>query len=185
VKRKTLFAALACALLVFSMLGCGTSNHLQSIQLSTSNAAATPPGTLDLKGIGGTLQIYVWGNYSSGKQLLLDNRNVSFQLAVDPDSPFAVDCCGLGAGGTYLLSAPPQTMQVSANGLLTAVDPSACSWFNSAAGSASKDPAWGMVGAYTVTATYSGMTSPPVFVAIASAPGVYDPINNTSGACGP
>src|SRR6266481_10026422 len=39
VKRKTLFAALACALLAFSMLGCGTTNHLQSVQLSTSPTA--------------------------------------------------------------------------------------------------------------------------------------------------
>src|SRR5271168_3390412 len=77
VNRKTLFAALACALLTFSMLGCGTTNHLQSIQLSTSNASETPGTTLVLSGIGGTLQLYTWGNYSSGKQVLLGGTGVS------------------------------------------------------------------------------------------------------------
>jgi hypothetical protein len=182
VNRKSLFAALACALLMFSMLGCGTSNHLKSIQLSTSNTSATPPGTLDLQGIGGTLQVYAWGNYSSGKQKLLNNVNVVYNIAVTPDSPFAVDP---STGGTYLLDAPPLTVQLSTTGLLTAVSPSACTWFNSAAGTAATSPAWSMVGSYTVTATYSGFTSPPVFVAVASAPGVFDANNNATGACGP
>ena len=47
VKRKTLFAALACALLVFSMLGCGTTNHLQSITLTP---AAGGSGLFNIKG---------------------------------------------------------------------------------------------------------------------------------------
>src|SRR5271170_3448825 len=80
VNRKTLFAALACALLVFSMLGCGTSDKLQSIQLSTSNASETPGSTLTLYGIGGTLQLYTWGNYSNGKQVLLGGNGVSYQI---------------------------------------------------------------------------------------------------------
>jgi hypothetical protein len=181
VNRKTLFAALACALLVFSMLGCGTSNHLQSIQLSTSNTAETPPGTLDLKGIGGTLQVYAWGNYSSGGQKLLNNVNVVYNIAVTADNPFAVDPT---TGATYLLDAPPLTVQLSTTGLLTAVSPSACSWFNSAVSPATA-PAWSMVGSYSVTATYSGLTSPPVFVAIASAPGVFDANTNKTGQCGP
>ena len=51
-KRKTLFAALACALLVFSMLGCGTTNHLQSITLS-AKASTTTGGFYNLVGEGG------------------------------------------------------------------------------------------------------------------------------------
>src|SRR4030088_633916 len=64
VKRKTLFAALACALLVFSMLGCGTTNHLQSITLS-AKASTTTGGFYNLVGEGGTLQLVATGNYSS------------------------------------------------------------------------------------------------------------------------
>jgi hypothetical protein len=181
VNRKTLFAALACALLGFSMLGCGTSNHLQSIQLSTSNTSESAPGTLELKGIGGTLQVYAWGNYSSGQQKLLNNVNVVYNIAVTPDSPFAVDPT---TGNEYDLAAPPDTVELSATGLLTAVSPSACSWFNSAVSPATT-PAWSIVGTYSVTASYSGMSSPPVFVSIASAPGVFDPNTNKTGQCGP
>src|SRR6202158_1790019 len=42
VNRKTLFPALACALLVFSMLGCGTTNHLQSVTLGASLVNGVP-----------------------------------------------------------------------------------------------------------------------------------------------
>ncbi len=77
--RKTLFTALACALLVFSMLGCGTSNKLQSIQLSTSNTAETPGSTLLLYGIGGTTQVYAWGNYTNGKSQLLGGMGLSIR----------------------------------------------------------------------------------------------------------
>jgi hypothetical protein len=184
VNRKTLFAALACAMLTFSMLGCGTSNKLQSIQISNSNASEASTGTISI-GINGPVvgpvQLYTWGNYSSGKAVLLGGTGLSYQIAVDSDTPFAVDP---GSGGEYLLSAPPETMQLSATGLLTAVDPSACSWYNSAVAPATA-PAWSMVGAYKVTATYGSFTSPPVFVAVASAPGVFDAKTNPTGACGP
>jgi hypothetical protein len=185
VNRKTLFAALACALLAFSMLGCGTTNHLQSIQVSSSNTSEAVTGTISIGVNGavlGPVQLYVWGNYSNGKSVLLHGTGVAYQIAIDADTPFAVDP---GSGALYLLAALPDTMELSTTGLLTAVDPSACSWLNSAAGTTSTTPAWSMVGTYLVTATYSGLTSPPVFVAVASAPGVYDPNNNKTGACGP
>ncbi len=174
--RQTLFCALACALLVFSM-GCGSSNNLQSIQLSTSNTAETPPGTLDLVGIGGTLQVYTWGNYSSGKTKLLSNESVQYQISVTPDMPLSGE-----------LATPPQTVELSPNGLLTAVPPFVCTWVNSAPENATPPvttPAWGVGGSYTVTGTYLGFTSPPVFVAVASAsPGTEDGTNPT-GECGP
>ncbi|MGA2457037.1 MAG: hypothetical protein ABSF85_05685 [Terriglobales bacterium] len=170
--RQTLFSALACALLAFSM-GCGSSNHLQSIQLSTSNTAAAPPGTLDLVGIGGTIQLYTWGNYSSGKQKLLANQPVAFQVSITPDMPLSGD-----------LATPPETVTLSPNGLLTAVPPFVCTWVNSAVPPATS-PAWGVGGSYTVTATYLGFTSPPVFVAVASASAGTDGGTNPTGECGP
>lgn len=178
-KRKTLFTALACALLTFSMLGCGTTNHLQSIQLSTSNAIETPGSTLDLKGIGGTLQLYVWGNYSSGKQRLLNNvGGLSYQISITPNSMV------LSGGGYVPLTAlPPNTVEMSPNGLLTATTPFACTWINEAMPPATT-PAWAVAGSYTVTATYSGSTTPPAFVVLASAVGIADS-TNPSGACGP
>jgi len=177
VKRKTLFAALTCALLIFSMLGCGTTNHLQSVQLSTSNTAEVPMGTLDLKGVGGTLQLYAWGNYSSGTQKLLNNVNVTFQISITPGSAAWTGTLG-DPNAT-----PAQTVQLTPNGLLTAVTPFACTWINEAVPPATA-PAWAIDGTYSVTATYKGLTSPAAFVVVASEAGITDTTNPT-GACGP
>ena len=174
--RKTLFAALACALLTFSMLGCGTTNHLQSIQLSTSNSAETPGTTLTLYGIGGTLQLYTWGNYSNGKQVLLGGTGVSYQISSTP-SGFAET----GALGDPNAS-PAQTVQLTTpNGLLTAVPPFACTWENTAVPPATS-PAFAIVGYYTVTATYGSFTSPPAFVTLASEAGISS-TSNPNGLC--
>jgi hypothetical protein len=184
VNPKTLLAALACALLVFSMMGCGTTNKLQSVQLSGSNLSEGSTGTISI-GINGPqigpVQLYAWGNYSNGKSVLLNGESLVYQIVVTPDNPDAVDP---GSGTLYPLAAPPQTLELSATGLLTAVSPSACSWFNSAVPPATA-PAWSMVGSYSVTATYKGMVTPPLFVAMASAPGVFNAITNPTGACGP
>ncbi len=183
VKHTTLFAALGCVALAAILTGCGafkgTTNNLQSIQLSTSNTSESAPGTLDLQGIGGTLQLYTWGNYSSGVPKLLTDVAVIYQIVVTPGSGAAVDP---GNDSLYELSTPPQTVSLSVNGLLTAVTPSACTFYNTATTGTS--PAWSMVGSYSVTATYLGLTSPPVFVAVASAPG-FTSTTNPSGECGP
>jgi hypothetical protein len=176
VKRKTLFAALACALLVFSMLGCGTTNHLQSVQLSTSPTAELPMGTLNLKGVGGTLQLYAWGNYSSGAKKLLNNVNVTYKIAITPGSAAWTGTLGDPNAN------PAQTVQLTPNGLLTAVTPFACTWINTATTGTS--PAWAIDGTYSVTATYLGLTSPAAFVVVASEAGVPS-ASNPTGACGP
>ena len=177
--RKNLFTALACALLVFSMLGCGTSNNLQSIQLSTSNTAEVPMGTLEVKGIGGQLQLYVWGNYSSGKKLLLNNRDAAWQIVLTPGSSAWTGTLG-DPNAT-----PAQTIQLSpSQGLLTAVSPFACTFDNVAVTPPATTPAWALIGSYTVTATYQGQTSPPGYVAVASEAGIPS-ASNTTGACGP
>ncbi len=148
--RKTLFTALACALLVFSMLGCGTTNHLQSIELFGSGTT----GALEIKGWGGTLQLQAIGTYSSGKTKNLSNM---VTYAVTPD--------GNDSSGNALL-APPQTVQYSPAGLLTAVDPAVCTFLN--IGTATS-PSWVLSGSYKVLATFEGITSQPLQVAVASA----------------
>jgi hypothetical protein len=85
VNLKTLFAALACALLVFSMLGCGATNHLQSIQLSKSNTLETPMNGLNVPGISSTPQLYVWENRSNGQAVLLHGEGVAYQI-IDPNN---------------------------------------------------------------------------------------------------
>ena len=120
VNRQTLFCALACALLVFSM-GCGSTNNLQSITLSVSNTDANA-GTGFVLNPGSPVQMYTWGNYSSGKQKLLFGNNLAYQIA---STPF-----GHAESGTFgdPNATPPQTVQLSADGQLTPITPPACSY---------------------------------------------------------
>jgi hypothetical protein len=186
VKRKTLFTALACALLVFSMLGCGTTNHLQSITLSAALINGIAPtgqsGFYSLQGNGGTIQLKATGNYSDGKTKDLTSV-VTFAMVVDPVNN--VDAFG------FALPAPPQTAQISVTGLVTAVEPADCTWID-----VSPDPtkqAWLYVGAYQVNASFQGITSQPVYIPVASSGGNTDDIfanpplvgNNPTELCGP
>jgi len=181
VKRKTLFAALACALLAFSMLGCGNTNNLQSITLSArlinGVAPATQSGFFTLAGNGGTIQLLATGNYSSSKTKDLTNE-VTYTMIVDPVN-------GVDAFGDSL-PAPPQTAQISVTGLITAVEPATCSWVD-----VSPDPtkpAWFYSGDYEVTVTFQGVKSQPVYIPVASSAGNpnYNGINNNpSEQCGP
>jgi len=180
VRRKAISASLA-GLLILSLLGCGTSNHLQSITLVVTEMNGQPvktqTGFYDLLGLGGTVQFAVLGNYSSGKQH--DLTTVSkFTMIVDPDAPFAID----GSGGFYNLPDPPLTAQISTTGLVTAVEPAACSWLNS--NPDGDKPAWAYVGDYKVTASFQGLTSQPIYLPLASAAGIVSNSNPT-GACGP
>ena len=197
VNRTTLFAALACALLAFSMLGCNalqTTNHLQSIQLTAKLINGVAPtgqsGVANLSGYGSTIQLQATGIYSgSGTKDLTDK--VTYIVIVDPNETSD------GNGGVLLPpckapacpvpSTPPYTngtVEYSSTGLITAVDPAECTWVNSAV-DPSTTPAWSYVGDYMVTATYEGVTSQPFYVPIGSAAGVYDQYSNPSGACGP
>jgi hypothetical protein len=162
VKRKTLFAALACALLVFSMLGCGISNHLQSITLTP---AAGSSGLFNIKGIGGTLQLKATGNYSSGKTHDL-TQVVTYSVIPDPN-------------GQIVPPAPPSTVTMSPTGLMTAVEPAICLWTDTNS-DLTKPATWALTGDYIVTASFQGVTSQQAFVAVASATG-----NGPGGACGP
>jgi hypothetical protein len=184
VNRKTLFTAFACALLIFSLLGCGETNKLQNIQLSSSNTTESVAGTISIGingPVDGPVQLYLWGNYSNGKSKLLNGTDIVYSISINADNPYAVNP---GTGEEYALEAPPNTITLSSTGLLTATEPSACTWFNSAVSPATS-PAWSMVGSYVVTATYQGLTSQPFYVAMASAPGVYNSDTNPTGECGP
>lgn len=178
VNRKTLFAALACAMLTFSMLGCGTSNKLQSITLGASLINGVAPtgqaGFFNLSGLGGTVQLQAIGNYSSGKTKDLTNE-VTFNMIVDPSS--SVD------DNDVPLSAPPQTAQISVTGLVTATEPAVCTWVNVAVPPATQ-PSWAYVGDYKVIVTFEGITSQPVYIPVASAAGIPSSTNPT-GECGP
>ncbi|HSZ60414.1 MAG TPA: hypothetical protein VK828_01370 [Terriglobales bacterium] len=191
--RTTIFAALACALL-FSMLGCGATNNLQSIQLKATliNGVATSgqSGTVTLSGNGGTIQLAAIGTYSNGKTVTLGGGGLVYTAVVD------AQYSSNGAGGILLPpcqapscpapSSPPYTsgtLEYNQTGLVTAVEPAECTWVNSAV-DPSTTPAWSYVGDYVITAAFKGVTSQPFYVPIGSAAGVVSD-SNTTGACGP
>ncbi len=184
VKRKTIFTAFACALLVFSMLGCGTNNKLQSIQLNASLINGVAPssqaGFFTLEGNGGTIQLQAIATYTNTKTKDLSNA-VTYTMIVDPVN-------GVDAFGNPL-PAPPETAQISITGLVTAVEPATCTWVD--VSSTPTTPSWFYSGDYVVTATYQGVTSQPVYIPVASSAGspVYPypngVANNPTQQCGP
>jgi hypothetical protein len=202
VKRTTILAALACALLALSFAGCAGSNNLQSITLSAKYINGVPQtsqsGFITLEGNGGTIQLQATGEYSSTKTKDLTNL-VTYSVSVDPAN-------NTDAFGNILVppctpgkcpnpgQAPPYasgTVQFSPTGLITAVEPATCTWVDIAplgANGTVPTPAWFYSGDYVVTATFGGVTSQPVFVPIASSAGnqFYNgQENNPTGACGP
>jgi hypothetical protein len=193
VNRKTLFAALASALLTFSMLGCGTTNHLQSIQLTANVVNGVSQtgqsGFYNLVGNGGTIQLKATGTYSDKKTKDLTGV-VTYNVIVDPVN-------GIDAFDVPLLppcQAPCQdptkgTVEFSSTGLITAIEPATCSWKDLS--SDPTKPAWFYSGAYQVTVSFQGVSSQPVFLPIASSAGNIDNPdygltgNNPTYQCGP
>ena len=173
--RQIFFSALACLLLAFSM-GCGSTNNLQSITLSVSNTDANA-GTGFTLYPGLPVQMYTWGNYSSGKQKLLYDNNLVYHIATTP--------YGFAETGTFgnPNATPPQTVELSADGQLTPITPPACSYVDVAQPPATS-PAFQTTGWYIVTATYLGFTTPPGAIYM-STEGLPATTTNPSGECGP
>jgi hypothetical protein len=140
------------------MLGCGTTNHLQSIQLSKSNTSETPMNGLNVPGISSTLQLYVWENRSNGQAVLPHGEGVAYQIVLDPNNFF--DAFG------NILPAPPQVLNLSTTGLITAINPAVCTWVDVAGiippATTAPPPSSQLSGSYDVTATFGGLTTPPV-----------------------
>lgn len=179
VKRQTLFAALACALLAFSMLGCGTSNKLQSIQLNAALINGVAPsgqsGFVTLLGNGGTIQLQAIGTYTGGKTNDL-TKQVTYTVIVDPlhnvDAfgntllpPCQAPSCPIGTAPNYTGG----TVEYNVTGLVTAVEPATCTFINDQGADV-------YTGDYEVTVSFGGITSQPVFIPVASSAG-------PAGAC--
>jgi hypothetical protein len=156
---------LSIALAFVGLLGCGTSNHLQTITLSASGSS----GLFNVKGEGGTLQLVATGNYSSGKTFDL-TQVVTYTMI-----PTGVNTSGIA------LPAPPLTASIDKTGMVTATPPFNCTWHDAEPNPA-KDmkPVWFLTGSYQVVATFEGVSSQPVFVGVASSSG-----DGPSSACGP
>jgi hypothetical protein len=208
VKRTQILTALACALLALASVGCGGSNHLQSITLSAAMVNGVAPssqsGFTTLQGNGGTIQLQATGTWNNTKTKDISNQ-VTYNVEVDPVNN--VDAFGntllppCAVGTCPSPTSPPYTggtVSYGPTGLITAVQPATCTWVNIApvvtVGTA-PTPAWFYSGDYVVTATFEGITSQPFYIPVASSAGAqYYPIseagnpnylNNPDGACGP
>ena len=190
-KRTTLSALLVCGILIFSLLGCGTTNHLQSITLTVPNGTALQGGVYNLKGDGSTLQLKATGNYSNSKTKDLTNA-VTWNVVIDPVYTLdAFDNALLPPCATPCQTAGQGTLEYSPTGLVTAVAPATCTWID--VSPVGQPAAWFFVGDYQVTATFGGITSQPIYIPIASSAGNTDDIfanppivgNNLSEQCGP
>jgi hypothetical protein len=177
VKRSNILAAL---LVAFSLIstGCGTSDYVQSLQLSA--AGATAGGSYNLPGVDSTLQLQVNTVYHSGKTVPVTS---SITYAVTP-----IGCLSSGDPsapcGAPLPAYGATTAPISPTGLMQAVG-SLCTWVDLPSGNPPVLPTppsynWLYTGYYQVVATYHGMQSNPLGVGVGSAAG-----NAPNGACGP
>ncbi|MGA6985328.1 MAG: hypothetical protein WBZ01_04685 [Terriglobales bacterium] len=199
-KRTNILAALTCALLVFVLAGCGTTNKLQSVTLGASLINGLVPtgqsGFFNLQGNGGTIQLSATANYTNGKSIPIHGAGVVYNIVVDPvnnidafGNPLPPPCIGTPCAQTSAQG----TVQLSPTGLVTAVEPATCTWVDIApVGSAT--PAYFYSGDYQVTVTYQGVISQPAYIPVASSAGnqyypYYDEdpanLNNPTGLCGP
>jgi hypothetical protein len=165
---RILLALLGVATLLTT--SCGVGDKIGSLSIS----AAGTTGTINLVGLGGTLQLQVLANYTSGKQI--DETNFStytvtqegYYVDYSQNPPVSVP-----------MPSSPQTLTINATGMVTAVDPAVCDWVNLGT---LATPGWAYTGWYEITATYRGFTSQPIDIPVASAASGQD---NTNGQCGP
>ena len=176
---NNLLAALLAAVVITST-GCGVSDSVKSIML-TSNSNSSG-GTYNLAGADGTLQLKAFAVYHSGKTVDVTNDSTFAMVPTgcvfegDPTNP-CPDAIALPAPG-------PQTVTISKTGLMTGIAP-ICTWLDPL--DTSKTPAlpfnppvWEYTGFYQTTATYNGMTSQPVAIGMG-----ITASDAPSGGCGP
>lgn len=165
-KRLYFLATLVAAVLCLSS-GCGTSDYLQSVQLTATGASSG--GFFNLAGIDGTLQLNATAVYHSGKGV-----NVTSSVT------YTVTTFGTDASGNPLPAYGPTTVPINPSGLMTAEIP-LCTWTD--VGTPVPTPPqynWEYTGYYSVVANYRGMQTQPVAIGVGSAQG-----DAPDGSCGP
>lgn len=173
-KRTKILAAVVVAM-SFGLSSCGSSDYLQSVQLTSNGVAAG--GFFNLVGIDGTLQLEANAVYHSGKTVPVTNE-VTFTVTT-------VGCVASGDQPPDQCAGPlpaygPTTVPIDTTGLMTAVT-SMCTWVD--IGNPLPTPpkySWFYTGYYQVVANYRGMQSQPVAIGVGSAGG-----NAPDGSCGP
>jgi len=168
VKRTHILAGL---LIAFSLLSssCGTGDKIGSVSVT---AIGVSGGFVNIVGLGGTIQLKVTANYTSGKQIDETNFATYEVTAQGYDNNF-----GPIAGA---LQAPPNTLTINNTGMVTSVDPAVCTWVSTTGDP--KTPGWAYTGDYMIVAHYRGFSSQPIFIPISSAASAQ---SGMQGQCGP
>lgn len=160
-KPTNILAALLVALSLIST-GCGTSDYVQSVQVT--------PSFNNLAGADSTVQLTANEIYHSGKSVPITTSVVWTAAPFGQDANTGAD---LPANG-------PGIVPINGTGLMTAEDPSMCTW-NNMANPPTGTPIWVYTGYYNVTATYNGMVSQPVAIGVGAAVS----LSSAVGGCGP
>ena len=170
-KRTHVLVTLLVAIALLTT-SCGTGDKIASVSITANGNT----GTINLAGLGGTLQLKVLANYTSGKWI--DETNFATYQVTAEGYYLVYDDTGKVIGQVPLAS-PPQTVTINPTGMVTAVDPAVCTWVNLGT---LQEPGWAYTGDYKIVATYRGFSSQPIFIPVASAASGAD---NTNGQCGP
>jgi hypothetical protein len=173
VKRTNIVAALLVTLTLIST-GCGTSDYVQSVQLT-----ATGPGNAafsNLAGADGTIQLNTVAVYHSGKNVPVTN-SVTYTVSTVGTQDELSGYAPIPAYG-------PTTVPIDPTGLMTIVA-SLCTWVDLPSGTPPVLPTppiynWEYTGYYQVVAVYNGVSSQPVAIGAGSRAG-----NAPDGSCGP
>jgi hypothetical protein len=173
VKRTNIVAALLVTLTLIST-GCGTSDYVQSVQLTSTGASSG--GFFNLAGADGTLQLITMAVYHSGKTVPVTN-SVSYTVSIVGTQDEMSGYAPIPAYG-------PTTVPIDSTGLMTAVA-SLCTWVDLPSGTPPVLPTppiynWEYTGYYQVVSVYNGVSSQPVAVGVGSRAG-----NAPDGSCGP
>jgi hypothetical protein len=168
VKRTQVLATLlaACSLV---MSGCGTSDSIKSVLLTSTGTSSG--NFFNLVGADGTLQLKVYAVYNSGKRIDETNK-----------ATWNVTTVGTDDNRTPLPAYGPSTVPINLTGLMTAIVP-LCTWTDlpdPKTGLPQTPPVWAYTGYYQVTATYRGFTSQPVAIGVG-----WLTSNSPTGGCGP
>jgi len=162
---KFLATILGAALLASS--GCGVSDSIKSLLLTSSGANNS--GFYNLPGVDATVQLKVFAVYHSGKQIDVTNDStwnvtpVGCATAADGSNQGAL--CSLG--GT-LPPYGPDTVPINKTGLMTGIV-GLCTWtavLDPTTGKPVTPASWEYTGYYQTTASYRGFTSQPVGIGV-------------------
>ncbi len=171
-KHTRILAALLGVVTILTT-SCGVGDKIGSVSVS---AVGITGGTINLAGLGGTIQLKVTANYTSGKQI--DETNFATYTVTNEGFYYSYDSNG-DPTTQNAMPTSPATLTINKTGMLTAVDPAVCSWVNLGT---LQTPAWAYTGDYMIVAHYRGFTSQPIYIPLASAASGE---NNTDGQCGP